>query len=322
MDNEPWYSSALKNSSETPPPDSDESLVLQGRGIEVAATKGWDVMRSLLNTTTWETLATNQITQIQHLREQAKGEPPIPGKSNWYIKDGETNYIRDSKQKYPDDGSQPFTVRDSSNKLNIFGRNLPQYGVNKLTRIYFSVPQSSIITAFDTLRDTLTENGAINSIQLALNRESLQTDNQDSVQDNDIILYIPDSNIDTLTLCSQAILKAKQKNTQAFQPPTSQLATVKADAAATFKVPLDDSTWFVEMEPIEGGRSYDTSTVVNFRKMIYRGYHSQIDGLPNLTTYKESVAHYGAENGVPAQDKGLSYRISKRQLKMPGLVSE
>lgn len=158
-------------------------------------------------------------------------------------------------------------------------------------------------------------------MSLVLNLEAIQGDNPNGADNNAIVMYVPDSNPATLTKISEAITKAKQKNPKVFELTSEQLSNAKANSTAEFMVPLDDTTWFVEVEPQRGGQSYHQGIFAEVRLNVYRGYDIMENGLPNIGVYRQTLTNLSPK----VRDKALivdhdSGKPLPRRLAMPGLV--
>lgn len=307
----------------------DAWKIIDGEGLKVINEKGWIEYRRQLDGLTWEPFANTQIKQIRDLREKAKSE--IPYKYDSYdvmlTRQKIRKYVEETRQKYPEDATLPyFAPSDKTShpekKLTIYGRQRPDFGKEKTTRIYMAIPENGMQYCFEALREELAANGALEKMILALNLEVLDNKSPATrVDNNAVIMYVPDSNPDTLTKISKAIAKAKQKQPVAFRLSSSQLAYAKLWSTAEFMVPLDDTTLFVEIERQQGGQNYHQGVFASMRKSIYRGYDPVVDGLPNMVIYKESLEARRPEkrNSAKITDP-YSGKPLPRRLAMPGLV--
>ena len=86
-------------------------------------------------------------------------------------------------------------------------------------------------------------------------------------------------------------------------------------------IPLDDTTWFVEVEPQQGGQSYHAGIFAEMRSSVYRGFDVMKDGLPNMETYRQTLESRRPEvrDKAPIIDH-YSRKPLPRRLTMPGLV--
>lgn len=308
----------------------DAWRIIAGEGLEIINEKGWAEFRKQLEALNWEPFANTQIKQIKDLREKAKTETPYSygPYDSMLNRQAIKGYAEETRQKYPKDGQLPYfalTEKETSDlgkKLTIYGRKTPTFGKENTTRIYMAIPENGMQYCFEALREELASNGALEKMILALNLEVLDNKSPATRADNNaVVMYVPDSNPDTLTKISKAIAKAKEKQTVAFRLTSSQLAYVKLWSTAEFMVPLDDTTWFVEIEKQQGTQSYHQGIFPSMRHSIYWGHDPVVDELPNMVIYKESLK-------ARRPDKRNSVRITDlysdkplpRRLAMPGLV--
>ncbi len=309
----------------------DSLRIIAGEGSKVINEKGWAEFRKQLDGLEWEPIANTQIKQIKDLREKAKTESPYKFIYSDSIlnKQEVRKFAEEIRQRYPKDSSLPYwasskkETTDAGKKLSIYGRERPDFGIEKATRIYMAISEDKLRQGFEILREELAANGALEKMILVLNLEVL--DNKSpviTVDNNAIIMYVPDSNPDTLTKVAGAIAKAKEKQPLAFKLNSAQLANVKLASTSEFMIPLDDTTWFVEIEKETENRSYHTVTFPAIRKGIF-GYAESpiIDGLPNMTRYKHRLEAHKPEIRSSVRIFELeSNKPLPRRLAMPGLI--
>ena len=300
--------------------------IIAGKGIEVISRRGWQEYRDQLERLNWEPFANTQIHQIKNLREKAKSEIPYDDSEAIQTRAKIRKYVEETRQKYPKDSSSPYVALSDKGsqlgkKLTIVGRETPDFGKEKATRVYMAIDEGGMRHGFEALREELSANGALGKMILALNLEVLDNEDPRRVDNNAIIMYVSDSNSDTLTKISNAIIRAKERQPVAFKLSSKQLADVNSESAAEFMVPLDDTSWFVEVEPQQGLQSYHSSIFAEMRSSVYRGYDTVIDGLPNISTYKETLESRRPEirNTARIIDHNSGKPLPRR-LAMPGLV--
>lgn len=303
----------------------DTWKIIGGEGLEVVGRRGWKEYRDELERLSWMPIANTQIEEIKRLLENAKSEPPLQISPSEAIatRDKIIQYADESVQRYPKEGLKPYYAVKDGKKLYFDGKEIPAFGREKTTRIYMALREGAFTFGMEALREQLTANGAIDKMSLVLNLEAIQGDNPNGADNNAIVMYIPDSNPDILTKISEAITKAKQKNPKVFELTSGQLANAKSESIAEFMVPLDDTTWFVEVEPQQKGgtESYHQGVFAEMRSSVYRGYSIMEDGLPNIAVYKETLNARRPEirSIAPIIDH-YSGKPLPRRLAMPGLV--
>lgn len=301
----------------------DRWRIIAGEGLEVIKARGWKEYRDALENLSWEPFANTQIRQISELGKRAKTEPPLqvsPSESAT-TRNKILQYADESVQKYPKEGPKQYSVVKDDKKLYFYGKEVPAFGKEKTTRIYMALREGAFTFGMEALREQLEVNGALNKMLLVLNLEAIQGDNPNGADNNAIVMYIPDSNPETLTKVSEAILRAKQEKPKVFELTSDQLANAKAESTAEFMVPLDDTTWFVEVEPQQGGQSYHQGIFAKMRYSVYRGFPIMKDGLPNMDIYKQTLESRRPEvrNKAPIVDHYSGIPLPRR-LAMPGLV--
>lgn len=304
-----------------------EWSIIAGEGLEVINTRGWKEYRDKLEGLNWESFANTQIQQINRLRNEAKSEPPFHISPSEAIMTRNTiiKYADESAGKYPKEGPEQYYAVKDGKKLYFNGKEIAVFGREKTTRIYMALREGAFTFSMEALREQLAANGALDKMLLVLNLEAIQGDNPNRVENNAIVMYIPDSNPDTLTKIAQAILKAKKEKPKVFELTSEQLANAKSESTAQFMVPLDDTTWFVEVEPQQmgGTQSYHHGVFAEMRSSIYRGYEVEKDRLPNVAVYKETLdaLHPEIRSTAPIRDH-YSGKHFPRRLAMPGLVTQ
>ncbi len=266
--------------------------IIGGEGLRIIEQIGWQLYRGKLGELAWEPFANTQIDQITKLREKALHEArytnPHPSEVRARIRD----YVRTIREKYSKAGNSPYYAvegqergNDLGKKLEIVGRNTPPLGKKKTTRIYMAVDEPGLVSGFEALRGELAASGALDRIELAMNLEVLDNQNPEAVDNNAIVIYVTDSDPNTLTKVAGAIKRAKQKQPVAFKLDSLTLAHVKTESTAEFMIPLDETTSFVEVEKEQGGQSYHSSIFAYMRESVYRGYDVVVNDLPNIATY-------------------------------------
>lgn len=327
----------VKNNEETPLPVKEARheptiwKVIGGKGIEVVNETGWENYRKMLDLLGWSQLAESQISSIKYLKERSKKEAStIPNDEAMETRARIRNYVKETRDKYPRTSNLPYfaasevDTTDTGKKLTIWGKDVPKFGKEKTTRIYMALTEVGMRFAFDALREELAQNGAINKMILALNLETLQNADPNEVDNNAVIMYVPDSNPEVLTKICQAIKAAKEKQPNAFKLTAKQLASVKTGSTAEFMVPLDDTTAFVEVEKVKGGASYHSTVMAEMRKYVYRGFDTlDQQGLPNMEVYNETLNY----RPKTVRDSAKIYdsegrKELPRRYAMPGLVTE
>lgn len=316
-------------SKEVKPAEGGKSLdrwsIIAGEGLEVINARGWKEYRDQLESFSWEPFANTQIRQISELREKAKTEPPLETSASEAIitRNKILQYVDESVQKYPEDGPKQYYVIKDEKKLSFCGKEVPAFGKEKTTRIYMALREGAFTFGMEALREQLEANGALDKILLVLNLEAIQGDNPNGADSNAIVMYIPDSDPQTLTKISEAVLRAKQEKPKVFELTSDQLANAKAESTAEFMVPLDNSTWFVEVEPQQKGgtESYHQGVFAQMRYRVYRGFPIMKDGLPNMEIYKQTLESRRPEirDKAPIIDH-YSGKPLPRRLAMPGLI--
>lgn len=301
--------------------------IIAGKGLEVVNRKGWQFYRQELEYLTWEPIANTQIHQINALREQAKTEPPfvVNQSEAIQIRNRVLQYTEDSIALHPREGQEAYYAHKDGNKLYFTGKNFPKFGVGNTTRIYMALRQGAMPFAMESLREQLAANSAIDRMFLVLNLEAIQGQDSTGVDNNAVVMYIPDSDPQTLARVSSAITEAKKQKPKVFELTSQQLADAKTASTVEFMIPLDDTTWFVEVEPQQKGgtESYHQGVFAEMRTSVYRGFSPVNDeGLPNIDIYKETLDTRRAEirNIAPIIDHN-SQKPLPRRLSMPALVS-
>lgn len=305
----------------------DVGDIIAGQGLEFVREKGWEQYRQQLEGLTWESIAMTQIDQINALRQKAKTEPPFEIRTSDLLRMEKKTmqYVDESVAKYPRNSDLSYdSHREGNKKLYFTGKSFPDFGKEKTTRIYMALREDAMPFATETLREQLAANGALEKMSLVLNLEVLQGGYEYQADNNAIVMYVPDSNAQTLTKVSEAIANAKKANPKVFELLPEQLADVKMESTATFMLPLDDTTWFVEVGPQEQGglASYHSSVFADIGKSVYRGHKPIKDRLPDLDVYKETLASRRPE--IRQRAPIISHHMSKpipRRISMPGLIA-
>lgn len=288
--------------------------VIEGRGLEVVGRLGWAAYREILERLSWVPIAETQLVQISELKKKALREPPY-----------ETDRIQAAKirQAIRDFAATSGYRPDIHNKVYAGGNALPEPGREKTTRIYLALREGGAVYAFQTLKEQCAEKHILDKIMVVLNLETIDKPDPCDADNNTVIIYSLDSDPEILGRAAAAITSAKRKHPGFFELTSKQLADVKAESTAEFMVPLDDTTWFVEVEPSKkkGLESYHTAILADFRMSLYRAHPSLVGGMPNLNVYQETVRQYGNAHGdEPLIRSYFTGKLMPRRMMMPALV--
>lgn len=301
----------------------DGFKIMAGEALGVIIEVGWEAYRNKLSELQWETFANTQVDAIKKLQARHTVEPPVDSQA---VNARIAEYCKTTRARYPKDGTDQYYAypapADGSrgNKLVLEGKHTPQYGQDKLTRVYMAVETSKLVSAFELLRTELSANGTLDNIIYAMNLETLDNPNLRTVDNNAIIFYVPTSDSEVLTKIASTIKTCKQKQPSLFTMPPQQEARARANAISEFLVPLDNTTWFVEQEKEREGKSYHTATFAELRTNMYFGKPPlTTDGLPDVTQYKAARDLFSGQKMqfVPNDNPLFS---TTRMLSMPGLV--
>lgn len=164
-----------------------------------------------------------------------------------------------------------FYCSESSNKLNFIGidNNLNQD--TDIVRIYLNPYTSMATNVTAILLNKLKENGIINRITLALNKESYQSNNShegiNEIADNTIIFYLNKNNTDDvseiLNILNNVVKEDKQKS---FPDDFSTLQHLYSSAINSFSIPI--LSGICRVVEVNGLRSWDTNTAKDLSAIL------------------------------------------------------
>lgn len=232
----------------------DRDQIMGGDLLPVIERKGWSFVREQLEGMTWDPIANTQIEIIKKLRLQPENIKRHL-QNEQLLRDDIIACVKKTRQFYSKERDCPYYASTTGagaefggNKLVLVGRSVADFGKEKATRIYTAVTLENIKDSFEQLRKQLHSDGVLGHILLAMNLETLDNVDFWKVDNNAIIICVPDSNPEILTKLANSLKRVKEANKNLFTVPPSQLARVKANATSEFLVPLDNTTWFVEVE--------------------------------------------------------------------------
>ena len=304
----------------------DTYKIISGEALGVIEQYGWESYRQKLLQLDWYSFANTQIAEIKKLRKNSQIESYFtqePDRSE--VTKIILDYAEDIRVKYTQNSNHPFfalpkeyTIK-KGNKLTIKGRYRPNYFEKQATRVYMAASIEKLAEAFELLREDLAAHHVLENINLVMNLEALDVSNLKIVDNNAIILYVPDSNPIVLTKICASIKRLKQAAPLPFQLSKEQEATVRAVSASEFMIPLDNTTWFIGQEKEKGNRSFHWHTVGDFVENIYMGKPKMVDGLPNIQQYMNAIEYFKSK-GKDIVLSNIPIFSGRRKLTMPGLV--
>lgn len=170
------------------------------------------------------------------------------------------------------------------------------------------------------LFESLQNAGVMDRTQLTLNLENYQGEMlQENVSDNTILIYASGKDSELMTSIVAAIDKAKKTNKELFEMPAQDAAKSKKDMVMGFKIPLDDTTYFVEAGSNRSYDSYDSDDMFNEimrtrKSMWLRTNKTDQDFLQRLKPFSRE------NSGVFEEEHQFHKMLKKRRKYMPGLV--
>lgn len=242
--------------------ESEDSLevnvesIIEGRGLEEINRIGWESYHEALTEISYSDIIKKQAEQIERISSnQSNGDKETP---EWIVHNQNTEAkVRAGKlsvwfvEEYGEKRSSSFfAFKDRDKKLVVRGRNInlnEQKFESIVTRIYFSVPTKNSPEAFKSLFNTLTDEGIMGDVEVALNLESYEAESLDKpFENNTIIIYSYGSEPKLMQKIAKAIKRAKDEAPNLWELPSSDLVKAKEEIIKDFMIPLDDTTSFVE----------------------------------------------------------------------------
>lgn len=233
--------------------------ILEGHAFEEIARVGWAKYREELGQLSYADIIERQAKQIEELelKQDFKTQSPPQWVTQSQNMEAGTRASKLSKwfiAEYGKDKSASFfAFQDRGKKLILQGRKeiTDEKSTpidNLVTRIYFTVPTRNSPESYKALFNTLTDEGVMDRIQLALNLENYTADSLDkSFENNTIIVYVYGKDPELMTKVVKAIARAKKESKpELWKLPEEDLVKAKQSIVNDFMIPLDDSTAFVE----------------------------------------------------------------------------
>ncbi|MDO8668233.1 MAG: hypothetical protein Q7K35_04025 [bacterium] len=233
--------------------------ILEGHAFEEIARVGWVKYRETLGKLSYSDIIEQQAKQVEEL--ELKQDNKIQTPPQWVTQSQNIEAGERARKlsgwftaEYGKDKSNSFfAFQDRSKKLIVQGRKemTDEKSTpidNLVTRIYFTVPTRNSPEAYKALFETLTDEGVMDRIQLALNLENYTADSLDkSYENNTIIVYVYGKDPELMTKAVKAIARAKKESKpELWKLPADDLAKAKKSIVNDFMIPLDDTTAFVE----------------------------------------------------------------------------
>lgn len=266
---------------------------IEGKGFEEIINKGWNEYREGLLKTSFSQIIEANLQDIHRLEEEARNNPQVLPPDELIrlnrVAAERANQLKidvPAKSPHgPDADFQAFYDKDVD-KIHIRGKN---HDANPfpLRRIYFTTNLRTAPEAYLSLFETLNEEDVIQDIDLALNMDNFQESVMTSGSLNDsIILYIKGEQPENMQKIAKAVKKAKTKNPAVWQMTPAELADAKRTMLENFKIPLDDTTGFVEMAD---RFSFDTQDQIKIRDELHVWGPRYYPNEPNRPPYAGSI---------------------------------
>lgn len=245
--------------------------VLQGKGLDVAVDKGWDVFRLTAASVTHAELIgaqqdviTARESWVDRIISRVTGALKMDKASIRAENEAAARRLAELKKdylrRYPktDQSEFSYAYHPSVDKAMLTGRDVEKPG--RLTRIYVTVRSSRAPEAYDALCQQLIEKGVAKDVMAAL-FDQMYSDHMDERLITDgIIIYAYGDSAELFTKISQAIRDAYRKNPQAFDLGVSDRAYARRWTLAGLLFPLSNYplTSMVEIEAAyRGGVSWN-----------------------------------------------------------------
>lgn len=304
--------------------DVMQQKIIEGRGFEVVKEVGWQEYREALKKVSYADIMAYQIQQIDQLKQQAATETQPTHdeikQTNQEAKERMEELLSTYKQHIDSDPSLPYTYA-TSNKFSLRGKHAFSGQEEPLTRLYVGVATKHAPEAFKSLFEACRENGVIADIDVSLFTDSIYEDITLGIpiEDNSIIIYVPQQKIEAMQKVAEALQEAKQAHPEAWETTAAEKERVKHSLMYNFKIPLDDTIGFVEM-PTK--KSFDTTHRLEIGRELHPGYQQLIDGqlVVTLPTLHTQLQRYSPQQPGTFQSK---YRgMEQRRKYMPALLFE
>ncbi|GEM_PF-3093038 len=304
-------------------PEANEQAIIEGRGFDEIERVGWPAYREALTKTSYSQMFDYQMQEIERLRQEAQQYPQTSTpeqilQQNIQVRDRVTNLRQQLKQDYARSKDLPFYCFDGTNsKFVARGKN--QGGMSgPLTRIYLGVATRHAPEAFASLLQALQDEEATD-IDFVINLDNFYPEPLNTgVEENSLIIYIPQKNIAVMEKVAKAIRRAKQTNPAPWEMSPEEKAELKQWMTHGFKIPLDNTTAFVEMD---NERSYDTGARVEIGNEFHPNYNfTRIPIADRMQTIAAGLKRYTPDR--PGIFTSTDYDIKKRRKYMPGLLFE
>ncbi len=214
-----------------------------------------------------------------------------------------------------------------SRKVFAQGLARPEIGQQVLTRLYFGIDSRHSADAFSILIDEFSKAGCMRDIDIAFNETAIEEGRTTSDM---LVIYEPQSRPVVLNKILSAYRLAKEQHPDVFNLTPRQREAVMRHAVMQFKAPIDANLSFVEMDPEDAGKSWDTDEVREIRAVSGIN-HVPIPSLPRLTdedwlkkqeaVEKRVVWTKKAEEAIKSGNVKSGDQLEyKRKLSTPALV--
>jgi hypothetical protein len=235
------------------------SICSISRGIYEAKRVGWEKYRRALTETSYADVIERYLkNKNEEIPAENKGMSEfVANNLNIEAMQRASKLGKFLEEQYAKDkNNASFYCRLSDKKLMVFGRRikLGEDGnpIGKpVTRIYFTPPTFQSPEAFKKLLDSLVDNDVMGDIDLALNMESYQGEFLNKpFENNTIILYVNGENPLVMDKVVKAIERAKTENPDLWRLAPKDEVDAQEQNLASFMIPLDKTTAFVETPDI------------------------------------------------------------------------
>lgn len=299
--------------------DPNREEILEGNGWEEIERVGWEAYRQELVNVPYSQIMERQLGPIRDLRQR-----PLPphtsemSPNSILVRNSEAKLraFELSQTMVKDHGADTpgsFTAfRGGDKKLFARGRSL-KMSDRPVRRFYFSVLTRKAPEAFQSLVESLEQEGVMEHSDVALNLETYQDELKKTFENNTLILYMYGDHPEQLTKVARAVRRAKEQgNPDAWKMGPKDEARARESMLKDFIVPLDGTSGFVEMSSLQ---SYHAGDRGHMYEEITRGPVSQRISAEKL---QQEMQTWTPEKPGIFADQFLKHRRKY----MPGLVFE
>lgn len=167
----------------------------------------------------------------------------------------------------------PDVKMTKTGKVFAGGIARPEIGQQVMTRLYLGVDPRHAADAFKVLIDEFSKAGCARDIDVAFNEEEVVAG---KIIDNMIVIYEPLSRPDVLNKILSGYYTAKNEHPDVFNLTPLQREAVMRSALIRDKAIVDANLSFVEMDPEDGGASWDSGEVTEIHSAFGINYAANI----------------------------------------------